>query len=80
MSSLKEDTSGPDASKLGRSSHLRILTVNVNTVRHPKEGSNGTEEFFAVSWRLRWDVGEDRGRIEITGSLNGMASGEKPCA
>ena len=42
MSSLKEDTSGPDASKLGRSSHLRILTVNVNTVRHPKEGSNGT--------------------------------------
>jgi hypothetical protein len=46
MSSLKEDTPRPDPSELGRNSHLRILTVNRNTVRHPKEGSKGT----AVEW------------------------------
>ena len=31
----------PDPSRLGRSSHLRILTVNSNTVRHLREGDGG---------------------------------------
>ena len=42
MSSPENDNAGPDPQRLGRTSHLRILTVNLNTVRHPQEGPTGT--------------------------------------
>jgi hypothetical protein len=42
MGAAGNPTSAPDPQKLGRSSHLRILTVNFNTVRHPPEGPKGT--------------------------------------
>ena len=40
---------GPDPSALGRSSHLRILTVNFNTVRHFHEGPGGKSVKWATS-------------------------------
>lgn len=36
----------PDPRGLGRISHLRILTVNLNTVRHLREGSDGR----SITW------------------------------
>jgi hypothetical protein len=41
MSSPGNQNIKPDLQALGRSSHLRILTVNSNTVRTPREGGNG---------------------------------------
>ena len=41
MSSPGNQNIKPDPQALGRSSHLRILTVNSNTVRTPREGANG---------------------------------------
>ena len=41
MSSPGNQNIKPDPRALGRSSHLRILTVNSNTVRTPREGGNG---------------------------------------
>ena len=41
MHSPTNSSNAPDPGVLGRSSHLRILTVNLNTVRHPPEGPRG---------------------------------------
>jgi len=42
MSSPKTEATAPILQRLGRSSHLRILAVNVDTVRQPQEGPTGT--------------------------------------
>jgi hypothetical protein len=47
MNPPNNNATAPDPSELGRSSHLRILTINVNTVRYPQEGPTGTRAVWS---------------------------------
>jgi len=49
MSSPPNLNPNPDPQALGRSSHLRILTVNSNTVRHLREGTDGKQITWTTS-------------------------------